>query len=148
MKQSFGSIYMFNFIIFFIVIVFAFIMGIISYNRAFKVNSRIINEIETHEGYNRYAIEEINRVLGNLGYKTIEESNCGQRNGYELVTDGGIVNGGYDYCIYRKQEAGTAYVTYLVTTYIYMDVPIVGDYLKLPVSSHTNRIYIFSEENK
>ena len=56
MKQSFGSIYMFNFIIFFIVIVFAFIMGIISYNRAFKVNSRIINEIETHEGYNRYAI--------------------------------------------------------------------------------------------
>ena len=148
MKQSFGSIYMFNFIIFFIVIVFAFIMGIISYNRAFKVNSRIINEIETHEGYNRYAIEEINRVLGNLGYKTIEESNYGQRNGYELVTDGGIDNGGYDYCIYRKQEAGTAYVTYLVTTYIYMDVPIVGDHLKLPVSSHTNRIYIFSEENK
>ena len=148
MKQSVGGIYLFNFIILFIVIVFAFLAGIISYNRAFKVNSRIINAIERHEGNNRYSIEEINGILQSLGYNAADTIRCPERKDYELMTDGSASTNLFDYCVYRRHETDTdgketAYSTYLVTTYIYMNVPLVNNLFKIPVSSRTNRIYIF-----
>ncbi|MBS7020779.1 MAG: hypothetical protein KH135_02770 [Firmicutes bacterium] len=148
MKQSSGSVYMFNFIILFIIIVFAFLAGIISYNRAFKVNSRIINAIERHEGYNRYAIEEINNVLSSIGYNGADTLTCPKKNGYELKTTNAASTNKFEYCVYRRREENTAYSTYLVTSYIYMNVPLVNNLFKIPVSSRTNRIYIFSSEYK
>lgn len=154
MKESAGSVYMFNFIILFIIIVFAFLAGIISYNRAFKVNSRIVNAIERYEGYNRYSIEEINRILSTIGYNSADTLTCPRKDGYQLKTSSATSTNLFEYCVYRREESEigggrpTGYSTYLVTSYIYMNVPLINDVFKIPVSSRTNRIYIFSTENK
>ena len=78
MKQSIGLTYTLNFIIVFIVITFAFLFGIMSYYKAFKVNSRISNAIENHEGYNSLSKAEIDNSLNAIGYKKGIES-CSTR---------------------------------------------------------------------
>ena len=52
MNQSVGSIALYNIVLIFIVIVFAFLAATVSYSKAFRVNSRIIFAIEKYEGYN------------------------------------------------------------------------------------------------
>ena len=66
MRESIGSIALYNIIIIFMVIVFGFAGGIMTYQKAYKVNSKIAAALEKSESYNDISINEINRVLGNL----------------------------------------------------------------------------------
>lgn len=139
MKQSIGLTYTLNFVIIFIVITFAFLFGIMSYYKAFKVNSRISNAIENHEGYNDLSIKEINDVLGSLGYRT-GSVNCSNRKG-----ESSIAQNNYAICIYEYPvNSETGYFRYGIVTYIYIDIPIIGQTLKLPVYSETEKIYQFN----
>lgn len=147
MRESIGGVYLYNFIIIYIVVVFAFIAAFISYNRAFKVNSRIAHAIEKYEGYNGHvgsgfgtgSIGEINGVLKTIGYSK-GTPHCPDKEGQSNIntTD-------FDYCIYefpvKKQ-----YYRYGIQTYIYFDVPVVGRRLRIPIYSRSNRIYVFSDQ--
>lgn len=138
MKQGIGLTYTLNFVIVFIVITFAFLFGIMSYYKAFKVNSRISNAIENHEGYNSLSKKEIDNVLNTLGYKKGAE-NCSKRDGKESIS-----TNDYAICIYEHELKDNGYFRYGIVTYIYLDIPIIGKTLKLPVYTETEKIYKFS----
>lgn len=145
MKQSIGLTYTLNFVILFIVITFAFLFGIMSYYKAFKVNSRIANAIENHEGYNSLSSPEINNVLESLGYLK-GSGNCGTRKGTSAISSIGADDAinKYAICVYEYPVNKSGYFRYGVVTYISIDIPIIGQTLKLPVYSETEKIYKFS----
>lgn len=152
MRESIGTVSLLNFIIFFIFLVFAFLMGTFSYYKAYRVNNSIVAAIEKYEGYNRLSMDEINIKLNNLGYSR-ERFNCRNKNGAQLMESAesadGTVNG---YCIYSYDNDVTdgtpeteVYDSYEVTTIITFQFPVIQDILKLQVSSRTNRIYNFQK---
>ena len=70
MRESIGSISLYNFIIIYIIIVFGFLAGMVSYNKAFKINSRIIGAIEKYEGWKKEEAEErLRKIIGELDEK-------------------------------------------------------------------------------
>lgn len=144
MKQSIGLTYTLNFVILFIVITFAFLFGIMSYYKAFKVNSRIANAIENHEGYNSLSIVEINNVLESLGYLK-GSANCSIRKGVNPIagTSGDSISN-YSICLYEQPITNDNYFRYGIVTYISIDIPIIGQTLKIPVYTETEKIYEFS----
>ena len=63
MREGIGSVFLYNMIILFIIIVFGLISATISYYKAFKVNERILSTIEKFEGHNDLAKAEIDDYL-------------------------------------------------------------------------------------
>ena len=142
MSGPIGHTFIYNLIIFFIIVVFAFLAGTLSYYKAFKVNNSIIYAIEKFEGYNKYSKKEIDRILGNLGY-SLEKANCKEEYKGMYLVDSFEEN--YKYCIYIDKEEpkkGDIY-TYGVLTYMNLDLPIINR-LNLPVFTRANRLYKFT----
>ena len=152
MRESIGTVSLLNFIIFFILLVFAFLMGTFSYYKAYKVNNAIVSSIEKYEGYNQYSEKEINEKLSSLGYNKVDFK-CRKLSGAKLLetneTDGikGKKHSGYCIYIYENDTKNSAstdqYDTYEVTTVITFQFPVIQDVLKLRVSSKSGRIYNF-----
>ena len=144
MSGPVGHTFIYNIIILFIIIVFAFISGTLSYYKAFKVNNRIIKALEKYEGYNLYSKDEIDRTLGNLGYST-ENANCKQTyNGMILIDS---FNENYRYCVYidNKKPTKNGYYIYGVLTYMNLDLPIIN-VINLPVFTKSNRMFKFTSK--
>ncbi len=144
MNSPIGHTFIYNIIILFIVIVFAFLSGTLSYYKAFKVNNRIVHALEKYEGYNELAKGEIEISLGNLGY-SLENANCKARYKDMYLVD--ALGENYKYCIYideEKPKKGT-YYTYGVLTYMNLDLPIIS-VIDVPVFTKTNRIYKFTTD--
>lgn len=140
MKQGMGSVFLYNIIIVFIVLIFAFLAATISYSKAFRVNSRISNSIEKYEGYNTLAVKEINKNLNTIGYRIGNSNGCaGEKNGGTLITNG---DNGYKYCVYQF-KIDKRYYSYGILTYMDMEIPLIQQTLKIPVYSKTNKIYRF-----
>ncbi len=139
MRESIGSIYLYNIIIIFLFIVFGFAGGIITYQKAYKVNSKIALSLEEAEGYNEISINEINRNLDGLGYRVNNGKVCREMNDSELIT---VEPAKYDYCIYRTRH--DSHDQYLIITYIYLDLPFI-DEVRFSVKSKTSIIYNFGK---
>lgn len=167
MRESIGTISLLNFIIFFVLLVFAFLVGTFSYYKAYKVNNYIVSAIEKYEGFNGYSIQEIEDKLNTLSYERVS-FNCPSTRGdgklmnnkgnyvddgtSEIVTSS---NRGYSgYCIYvynndTVRKLGTdVYDSYEVMTVITFQFPIIQDIVKLRVSSRTGLIYNFEESRE
>ena len=160
MRESIGSVFLYNIIILFVIIVFGLLSATISYYKAFKVNERILYTIDKFEGYNKPAINEINDYLYSIGYTTSPngQNDCVKsRDGGTLVIDR---NSNYLYCVYYfnddrgSNEEGRLngddepiYYNYSLTSYIYADLPIVGAF-KLPVYTKGERIFNFSDDQE
>lgn len=155
MSGPIGHTFMYNIIILFIIIVFAFLMGTVSYYKAFKVNNRIVHAIEKFEGYNVCKDEtsvdcakgEIEQVLRTFGYRVKEEGKaCPEtykKGQYKLVS----LKENYNYCIYISSadpKSGT-YYSYGVLTYMNLDLPVVSA-IDIPVFTRTNQIYKFTKD--
>lgn len=143
MREGIGSISLYNIIIIFIAVTFALLAATMSYSKAFKVNSNIINALEIYEGYNDLSAAEIDRILLTLGYRK-ENNNCGDK--YNTLVDKGN-NADFNFCLNLERENtknyNGRYFTYKVTSYMYFDLPIVGDAFKVPVTTKTSRIFCF-----
>lgn len=148
MKQSIGMTYTLNFIIIFILIVFAFIMGIMSYMKAFRINSLVSNAIENHEGYNYLAKEKIDAALNSIGYRKDASGNSGckqNRNGGTLKNAYGSASSqNHRYCIYESSKDKNGYIKYGIVTYLYIDVPVINQLIAIPVYTETEKIYEFN----
>lgn len=147
MKQSIGTTVLLNFIIIFFVVTFAFVLGIMSYMKAFRINSNIANAIENHEGYNRLAKAEIERYLEGYGYRKDPTglTNCPRKNGRTAIRAAGDTTGqNHRYCIYEYARDKERYFKYGIITYIYIDLPVVNRALAIPIYSETEKIYEFN----
>lgn len=149
MKESVGSIPLYNIIFVFLIITFAFLAGTISYSKAFRVNTKIIDAIEKFDGYNIKSSNEINRILLNYGYS--HSGGCPTREGAEALSGDEYFGGGHNYCIYRFFEGNGSdleYKHYGVLTHMYFDIPlpVTGRTFSIPVYSRSDRLYIFPEK--
>ncbi len=152
MKESIGNALLFYIIITFVIILIAFFVGSLSYSKAFKVKNRIIETIEKEEGFTANAKTEIDEWLkagengkSGIGYRV--NTNGGNANSTNCATvDGGtLVNpaSNYQYCVYeltscgKKADEARCGKYYRVTTYMFFDVPVIGDMIKIPVSGET-----------
>lgn len=149
MSSPIGHTFMYNIIIIFLVIVFAFLAGIMSYYKAFKVNNSIVYSIEKYEGYNDLSKAEIQKNLSNLGYDT-NTTNLECENNYKnmsLVTES---SKSHRYCIYienkiinESDHGKNDYFVYGVKTYMSINLPFVN-WIRIPVFTKTNQIYKFT----
>ena len=132
MKESISYTFLLNIIIIFIVISFFAIMSIMSYTKAFRANSKVINAIETYEGYNG-AISEIDRTLTNFGYQR-RNMTCPKKDGQTAINgvDGRTGDG---ICIYLFDNGST--YSYGVTTYMSFDFPVISTLIRIPVYTRT-----------
>ena len=140
MKEAIGHAPIYSFIALFIVITFGFLSATLMYFKAFKLNSNIAYALEEFEGYNSESIDEINRVLGALGYRTGHITNCPDKTGMNPVSTDGVK---YPVCIYKSAEKDR-YFNYGIITYIYLDIPVIGGTFKIPVYTESERIFKFS----
>ena len=155
MKESIGSTFLYNIMFLFILIVFALLSATLNYYKAYKVNTRILEAIRNASGYNGNSYKEIERVLSGIGYtaETVGiQRKCDETRGnMNLILGSRIKNGGdtkYRYCVYyNSNDSGSKdgdkkYYSYGVVTYIFIDLPIVGQF-KVPVFTQGERIYKF-----
>ena len=160
MREGIGSVFLYNMIILFIIIVFGLLSATISYYKAFKVNERLLYMIDKFEGYNSLAEEEMEQFLTSIGYTY---SPTGQADCPEVMNGGTLYrakDAKHLYCVYYyyddrgSQEADRTngdrqpiYYNYALTSYIYVDLPIAGAF-KVPVYTKGERIYNFSDDQK
>lgn len=126
MRESIGSTLLFSLIITIIIVMIGFLVGSLSYSKAFKVKNRIIDIIEKNDGWNSAAEEEIKNKLSSTGYRLNADRKCPA--GYEKKTD-------YDICIATKSTDRGTY--YKVETYMHFDIPLIGEMLEFPVNGET-----------
>lgn len=138
MKESIGSTASLNIVFVFIAIIFAFLAASLSYYKAFKVNNIISNSILKYEGYNNLSINEINTRLNSIGYQRYD-ANCGDTknfNGQEFTS---INNGQDGICVYMNVNG--KYYQYGITTYMTINLPVIGELIKIPINTTSNEIY-------
>jgi len=151
MRESIGSVFLYNIIIVFIVITFGFLSASLSYMKAFKVNGKIANALEKYEGYNWLSDKEIAKTLTAIGYRT-GEIECPESlhkddrgEGYTALPSAGYKK--HQYCIYeyiKGTDFKGGYFNYGILTYIYLDIPILGGTFKVKVYSESESIFKFS----
>lgn len=141
MKESIGSTASLNIVLTFLAIVFAFLAASLSYYKAYKVNNVITNAIEKYEGYNDKAAKEINLKLISLGYQKYRVNCPNSKNydskEYELVTD----RSGDGICAYIHNDENTRSYNYVITTYMTLKLPIVGNFIRFPINTSTQETY-------
>lgn len=152
MREAIGSSLLFNLVIMIVIVMIAFLVGSLSYSKAFKVKNRIINIIEKHDGYDVNAVTEINSELKEMGYRVNNNTNCPNKEseGFKLISN----SSSYEYCVYVAYTTSVSENVeknpyYKVITYMYFDIPVIGGLLHFPVSGETEIIrnyYVEYEE--
>lgn len=168
MRESIGTVSLLNFVLFFIFLVFAFLMGTMSYYKAYRINNSMVSAIEKYEGFNALSKAEIDNKIKTLGYNP-SNFRCDTERVSESGPTGVLVNSKGEvvddisnldyrgYCVYlynndiiNYDELSDAssptpdqYDTYEVMTIISFQFPVVQDILKLRVTAKTDRIYNF-----
>ncbi len=155
MRESIGTTFMLNFIIFFLVLVFAFLMGTFSYYKAYRVNNMMVQAIEKYEGWNYLSARSVDEAIASFGYQTEPKINCpkdmeSSRGGRTikgtLVKDPALPD---SVCIYEFMgdteyvSSTDVYYTYGIQTYMRFTFPVVQWMLRIPIFSRTYRMYCF-----
>lgn len=155
MNEAVGNAALFNLAIVFVVILIAFFVGSLSYSKAYKVKNKIVEEIEKQGEYAEDATKAYSLALPEIN-EWLDSGNAGKGIGYRKNTNPGLNNvnncgsgnlvnqtSNYEYCVYiidtcsGKTDTARCGVYYKVTTYMYFDIPIISDIIKIPVSSET-----------
>lgn len=123
----------------------------LNYYKGYKVNKYILRSIEKYSGYNELSKKDIDRIISGIGYTT-EKANCPPRGNFEPISSD------KSYCIYyfpdersnsdkknhiSNKDGRPIYYSYGVTTFISIELPIVGRF-RVPVYSKGERIYRFT----
>lgn len=143
MKEAIGTSLVFSLMMVFISVMIAILIGSISYSKGFKVRNRIIDRIEEYKGFSTTGdvALKIEEDLKNVGYRIVEDVDCADME-YNGGTVSSLTNNNfnyYNYCVYEyKTDRGNYYG---VTVFIQFDIPLIGNYIKLPVYGETRIMY-------
>jgi len=148
MKESIGSTASLNIVFVFIAIIFAFLAASLSYYKAFKVNNIISNSILKYEGYNALSSNEIDSKLNSIGYQRYNV-NCPLTKEFNGVENDLVSDGENGICVYLYSAAdinnttdnSDRYYQYNIITYMTINLPVVGELIKIPVKTTTDEIY-------
>ena len=138
MKESIGGVASLNIALAFIAIVFAFVAATLSYYKAFKVNNIINNAIERYEGFNDASINEINLKLNSIGYQRFDVDCDNSNSDYTLDQRSLQIKG---ICVYLNNNPDSKTYKYKITSYMTINLPIISEFIKIPVNTVTNEIY-------
>lgn len=158
MRESIASVFVINFIIIFIGIFIGLLATSSSYSKAAKVKNTVMDIVERYaddlndsEVMPDYVASEIETNLAKLGYRL----NVNKKNKCPNVNNGKLMNdySNYRYCVYKhekvesnKEDNGNLPRRgnyYTVITYMYFDIPVIGQHIEINVKGQT-RTY-FSE---
>jgi len=162
MREAIGGAWLFGIVITFIALFTAFLAYSISYTRAFNVKNQIINMIEESEGYTKYQGTDLAsnqnldsdtsvegrafNLIRNMGYNyevasAVGDAGCqnlkgGNNLGSKMMSPAG-------YCLTKICENGNknANTHYKITTFIALQVPVIGIMVKIPISGETRTLY-------
>jgi len=156
MKESIGNSFIFYIVIIFVFIFIALFVGSTSYTKAFKVKNRIISIIEKHNDTPSKAVkdnggldttikDEITLNLKTVGYRVKKPGEADRCDRYfqkhysnQLASSYIVAKTGtstHDYCIARFDTPKGSY--YAVIAYMYLDVPVIGSKLSIPIYGET-----------
>ncbi|MCM1370347.1 MAG: hypothetical protein NC181_00440 [Clostridium sp.] len=149
MKGAIGNTMVMNIVITFIVLTTAFLVASISYSKAFKVKTGIIDIIEKYDGdftllasnasgNQSQIMKEVEEYLGKIGYRRNANSKCPAEDGTTIAE-----SSNYEVCIYKKNDDSETYRGnyYKVKVYMYFDFPVIGDTLRIPVTGESRTFF-------
>lgn len=157
MKGAIGNALILNMVITFIIIFYLLLIGSMAYSKAYKTKNYLLNQVEQYETRGKKVSnsvidewdKEVNEYLGKIGYPINTDSSaiganvsCPEKNDYIVKISSSY--GRYDYCIYAKfHDIGTTNTTistrynYLVLVYMKFDIPVIGQFIKIPITGET-----------
>ena len=153
MRESIGGAWLFGIVIVFIFLFAAFLTYSINYTRAFNIKNEVLNYIEENEGFNiivdgsEVELQNYNERMGTTQGKI-----------YHLVTNVGYnvditqnidcADGATNYygvCVLKAcpygEGAPQSNTHYKVTTYIALEIPVIGVSINIPITGETRTIY-------
>lgn len=138
MREALGNTFIINIVITIVVILIAVVISSLSYTKAFKVKNMIVSTIESNNGFTEAARKEIDANLKTMGYRI-------NKNGIQTcdmsdMGDKSLTNSNsYRYCVIEKTTSKGYY--YRVTSYMYFDLPVIGNKMEFPVHGETKTFY-------
>lgn len=141
MREALGNAFIMNISIAIVVILIGVVVSSLAYTKAYKVKNMIVSTIESHNGNIKSAREEIDNNLQNMGYRLTKNGiqSCGDAEGRGSKCTSLTSSGNYRYCIYKCETSKGTY--YRATSYMYFDLPVIGDNFEFPVSGETKTFY-------
>jgi len=151
MRESIGTVQLYNIIIVFFFVVMTIMIGAIAYHRSFRVNIAITDSIEKYEGFNNLARSEIKDRLEVMAYSEISGSpSCPAHWGDATLHSPSSSTEDYthDYCVYISGLESVIgplnYRQYTIVTFVAFDIPMSG-IGGIPIVSKTNKIFCFDD---
>lgn len=159
MKGAIGNALIMNIVITFIIIFFSLLIGSMAYSKAYKTKNYLLNLIDKYDGqingYDWFIFkgsdqsekweQETGEYLKRIGYPINQKANtCPNKEEYNYIIGRDNENQ-YDYCIYVRFdiEDSDNNVTikerynYMVLVYMKLDLPVIGNYIRLPITGET-----------
>ena len=144
MRESFGSTWLFQIVIVFILIFTGYICLSINHSKAFAIKNDIILELQRNGGYTETAHQNIKRTLERAGYRTngsCDEGWTGYDRAGEKVSHG---NKGAVFCLKRITVAPSSEYPemfyYKVRVFYQLDLPVINSFLTFTVNGDTKVI--------
>lgn len=162
MKESIGNTMLYNIVIVFVIVFIGLFVTSITYSKGYKVKNRMIEVIEktypicisqnkTFNDCNKMITDKINNELNTIGYRGAplnwNSKPCTdilvKNINTNLVKYVNVTSSQYQVCFAAINASGSDYVSnnsnvyYVVNAYMYLDLPLIGDNLQLPVRGET-----------
>lgn len=165
MRESIGNAFVVNFILVFVIIFIGLLATSSSYSKAAKVKNTVMDIVEKYadelDESNQLPSEvsrEIETNLARLGYRLNENKNNRCDEQLKKMDPQGNTNiqimnqfSNYHYCVFKHPQSkdntkdnGSAPKRgnyYIVVTYMYFDIPVIGSHFELPVKGQTRTYF-------
>ena len=168
MKGAIGNAFILNMVIGFILIFYILLIGSIAFSKAYKVKNFLLNDTVQFDEVARNSIvkkegfEEnfFGRMYAAWDFEYTEDVNALTKFGYQLrgydcsrgveMNVRSVYSGSnYDYCIDLIEEETNVdelvqfKYRYRVRTYMKFDFPIIGQFIRIPITGETKTITVF-----
>ena len=171
MREAIGGTWLFNLVIFFVLLFAGYMCLSINYSKAFSVKDKIITEIERNGGIRNFnesdeTIKEIVEYMANTGYRTEGKCVTGGRNGYKYDygcdRDGKCYpandNTDYAFCLsevraentfHEAQPGEFIFVSYYkVKVFYQLDLPVIRQMFNFSINGDTRTLFDIEKANK